>query len=401
MKKVRKIAMYGGSFNPIHNAHINIAQAFVKKLKLDKLLFIPTAVPPHKSAGEMVSAQHRLEMCALAAKNVKKAEVSDIEIRRSGKSYTADTLRELSELYPDSELYLIMGADMFMTLTDWYQPEEIFKLAVICTVPRNDDDMAALSEREKQYNEMGAKTVVLDLKRSDISSTEIRRSVFEDRPISKFVCPEVEKYIYANYLYVNRSEVNYVRLHKVLKARMGEKRYTHSCNVSDEAVRLAKKYGADEEKARLAGLLHDITKETPHDEQLAIMERFNVELDTLVRSSPKLWHAISGAAFVRNVIGVDDEDIFNSIRYHTSGRAGMSVLEKCIFIADFTSAERNYNGVDEMRTLCNKSLEAAMLYGLSFSISDLALKNSAIDPNAVACYNEVVLRLLQKTEVRS
>ena len=393
MKKTRKIAMYGGSFDPIHTAHINIAQAFVKKLKLDKLIFIPAAVPPHKTNDNMTSGEHRLEMCRLAAKNVKKAEVSDIELRREGKSYTVDTLRELSELYPDSELYLIMGADMFMTLLNWYKPEEIMQLAVICTVPRNDDDITVLSEMEEKYRAMGAKTVVLDLKKSAVSSTQIRQYLLEDKSITKLVCEDVERYIYANYLYVNKAEINYPRFHKVLKARMGEKRYIHSCNVSEEAVRLARLYGADEEKAKLSGLLHDVTKETPHGEQLAFMESMNVPLSELERSCPKLWHAISGSVFVKEVMEIADEDICNAIRYHTSGRAGMSLLEKCIFIADFTSAERNYSGVDEMRALTAKSLEEAMRYGLSFSISDLAQKNAAIDPNAVACYNEIVLEL--------
>lgn len=395
MKKAERIAMYGGSFNPIHNAHINIASLFIKKLKLDKLIFIPTATPPHKSSDEMVSAEDRLAMCRLAAKGIKKAEVSDIEIKREGRSYTVDTLEELEKMYEGSELYLIMGADMFMTLLDWRSPEEIMKKAVICTVPRNEDDITALCEMEEKYKAMGARTVVLDMKKSDISSTQIRRNVFADKGISKYVCEDVEKYIYANYLYMDRSTVSYPRFQKVLKARMGDKRFQHSCNVSDEAVRLAKKYGADEEKARLAGYLHDITKETPHDVQLAMMENLGVLLDDLVRSSPKLWHAMSGAAFVEKVMGIDDEDVCNAIRFHTSGRAGMSVLEKCVFIADFTSAERNYSGVEEMRALSNKSLEEAMIYGLSFSIAELAQKSALIDPNALACYNEVVLQTMK------
>ena len=106
----------------------------------------------------------------------------------------------------------------------------------------------------------------------------------------------------------------------------------------------------------------------------------------------KLWHAIAGAAFVRYFMGIEDEDVFNAIRYHTSGRANMSLLEKCIFIADFTGAERDYDGVDEMRALANQSLEDAMTYGLSFSISDLAKRRLAIDPNSLACYNEMVLK---------
>ena len=396
MKKTRKIAVYGGSFNPIHNAHIAIAQAFIKKIKPDKLLLIPTNDPPHKSNPNMAKADDRAEMCRCAVKDIKKAEVCDIELKRGGKSYTVDTLKELEQIYPDSEFYLIMGEDMFVSLLDWRQPEEIFKLAVICTVARGGGSITKLYEMDEKYKAMGANTIVLDLKKSDTSSTMIRQAVFEDKSISKYVCEDVERYIYSHYLYMNKEQISYPRLHKVLKARMGEKRYQHSCNVADEAIRLAQLYGADKEKAKLAGLLHDITKETPHEDQLELMNSMGVPLDELTLLSPKLWHAISGAAFVRNIIGVDDDDICNAIRYHTSGRAGMSLLEKCIFIADFTSAERNYNGVLKMRELADKSLDAAMLFGLSFSIADLAGKNSAIDPNALACYNEVVLKKIKE-----
>ncbi len=394
MKQQKKIAMFGGSFNPIHNAHINLASVFIKKLKLDKLLLIPAAAPPHKSDSEMIGADHRINMCRLAAEEHKKIDVSDIEIRRQGKSYTVDTLRQLHEQYPDSELYLITGADMFMTLLDWKEPQTIFSLATICTVPRNDDDYEILKEKEKQYSEMGAKTVVLDVKKSGISSTKIRHLIFSDESFSKYVDEKVEKYIYANYLYMDTSTVNYERFDKVLKSRMGEKRYIHSQNVAAEAQRLAKKYGADVKKAKLAGMLHDITKETPGSEQLAIIENSAIALNNVEILSPKLWHAIAGAAFVRDIMKIDDEDVFNSIRYHTSGRAKMSLLEKCVFIADFIGAERNYDGVDEMRALANKSLEEAMEYGLSFSIADLAKRKLAIDPNSLACYNEIVLKAL-------
>lgn len=392
MKQPRRIAMFGGSFNPIHNAHTSVAAAFVKKLKLDKLIFIPTAIPPHKSDEEIISAEHRLNMCRLAAESVKKAEVSDIEIKREGKSYTVDTLKQLKQMYPDSKLYLITGADMFMTLQDWRSPEEIFSLAAVCTVPRNDDDYKRLKAHELKLNAMGAETVILDIKRMDISSTEIRSRVFADKDISKFVDEKVENYIYANYLFMNKSTINYDRFAKVLKARMGEKRYIHSVNVSTEAQRLAKKYGADVQKARLAGFLHDVTKETEPEEQIKIIRDSHIALNSIEESSQKLWHAIAGAAFVRDVIGIDDEDIFYAIRSHTSGRAGMSLLEKVVFIADFTGAERNYDGVDKMRQLADKSLEDAMEFGLSFSITDLVERKLAIDPNSIMCYNEVVMR---------
>ncbi|MDE7389877.1 MAG: nicotinate-nucleotide adenylyltransferase [Lachnospiraceae bacterium] len=396
MKQPHKIAMFGGSFNPIHNAHTAVASAFVKKLKLDKIIFIPTATPPHKSDEEMISAEHRLNMCIAAAENVKKSEVSDIEIKRSGKSYTVDTLKQLKQLYPDSELYLITGADMFLTLQDWKCPKEIFSLATVCTVPRNDADCELLREHEERLREMGAKTVVLDLKRMDISSSEVRKRVFYDEDISGLVDSKVEKYIYANYLYMNKSKLCYERFNKVIKARMGEKRYIHSVNVSIEAQRLAKKYGADVSLAKLAGLLHDCTKETSAKQQLQIIENSNIILSDVEKSTQKLWHSIAGAAFVRDVMGIDNEDVFNAIRYHTSGRANMSLLEKVIYIADFTGAERDYDGVDKMRALADRSLEEAMAFGLSFSIADLAQRSLAIDPNTVLCYNEVILQTSRK-----
>ncbi len=178
---------------------------------------------------------------------------------------------------------------------------------------------------------------------------------------------------------------------KIAKARMGEKRFTHSENVADEAEKLAEIYGADKDKAKLAGILHDITKETPNEEQLQIIRQNGIILTKMQLSSPKLWHSISGAAFIESELKIKDEDIINAVRYHTSGRAGMSLLEKIIFVADFTSEERSYDGVEIMRKKSRKSLEEAMYFGLSFTLSDLIKRERTIEPNAVACYNDIIL----------
>lgn len=172
---------------------------------------------------------------------------------------------------------------------------------------------------------------------------------------------------------------------------LSEYRRVHSLNVSAEAVRFAEKYGGDVEKARLAGLLHDVTKETDFDRQLQIIENGGIILTELEKRSPKLWHAISGACFVRDVIGVDDPDIFNAIRYHTTARAGMSQLEKIIFLADFTSAERDYPDIDVIREHAEHSLEDGMLYGIKFTISRLVGRGDLVSPDALAAYNEILL----------
>lgn len=178
---------------------------------------------------------------------------------------------------------------------------------------------------------------------------------------------------------------------KIIRPLMSEYRYTHSVNVSKEAVKLAKRYGADEEKAAVAGILHDITKEMPKEEQLQIILDSGIILDDIQKNAPKLWHGLSGSLYIKKYIGIDDEDILNAICYHTTGRAGMSVLEKIIFVADFTSEERTYKGVATMRKKSKKSLEDAMLYGFKFTFSDLSSRELAIHPDELSCYNEIVL----------
>ena len=189
---------------------------------------------------------------------------------------------------------------------------------------------------------------------------------------------------------------------EIIGKRMKSARFKHSKNVAKEAVRLAKKYGADAEKAEIAGILHDATKESSEDEQMKLIEKAGIELTPLERSSHKLWHAISGAAFVQVELGITDPDIINAIRYHTTGRSGMSLLEKVIFIADFTSAERDYDGVDKMRKAADKNLDEAVLEGMAFTISDLAQRKLTIAPDTFMGYNEVSFTAsLKKKEIRS
>lgn len=179
---------------------------------------------------------------------------------------------------------------------------------------------------------------------------------------------------------------------KIIKGRMGEKRYIHSVNVAKQAQKLAKIYGCDEEKAMTAGILHDVTKETPFDEQLKIITEGGIILDEIEKTSQKLWHPISGSVYIQKYLDINDADIINAIRFHTTGRSNMSLLEKIIFVADFTGDERNYDGVDIMREKALRSLKEAMIYGLQFTIQDLSSRALTIHPNALSCYNELILK---------
>lgn len=200
-KSPKKIAMLGGTFNPIHNGHIYIAQQFAEKLSLCKVLFVPTYIAPHKESKDLASAHHRLNMCKIAAKVNPIFEVSDIEIRRGGKSYTIDTLKELKNLYPDSRLYLLCGADMFTTLHQWKNYKEIIKLAAICSLPRDEQDFATLLEYSKNLEKDGAQTFLLNAPKKTISSTNIRDLITQGKDISQFVPLKVIDYIKTNSLY--------------------------------------------------------------------------------------------------------------------------------------------------------------------------------------------------------
>lgn len=197
----RKIAMFGGSFNPVHNAHTDFAQKVIKAFNLDELYIMPTFSSPHKTEEGMASPFDRLKMCEIAFKNIDKAVVSDIEIKRSGKSFTCDTLKQLKAMYPDDTLYLVMGADMFVTLLKWRNPLEIFAMAEIITFPRDNDGYQVLTEYSQKYKSYGAVSHILNEPVFMLSSTEIRNNIHNKEFVLNNLNPDVCKYIAENNLY--------------------------------------------------------------------------------------------------------------------------------------------------------------------------------------------------------
>jgi nicotinate-nucleotide adenylyltransferase len=184
--------------------------------------------------------------------------------------------------------------------------------------------------------------------------------------------------------------MDYNKYKDILKERLNEKRYFHSLCVADEAKRLAILYGADAEKAFFAGLLHDITKNATENEQLQMFEEFGIIADSITKKSHKLWHAVTGAAYIKNILGITNEEVLSAVRYHTTAKRGMSLLEKILYLADFTSADRDYEDVDVMRKKVDISLDDAMRYALCYTIKELADKQVAIHPDTFEAYNEIM-----------
>lgn len=187
------------------------------------------------------------------------------------------------------------------------------------------------------------------------------------------------------------NNISYEEIKKVLEKRLNEKRYFHSLCVADEAKRLAEKYGGDSEKCYLAGLIHDVTKNAPEDEHLKILETFGIMLNIIEKNAKKLWHAISGTAYIKYVFSIDDDEICDAVRYHTTAKADMSLTAKILYLADFTSRDRDYDDVDEIRRLVNISLDDAFIYALKYSITDLVNSGRAVHPDTVAAFNQAVL----------
>lgn len=173
----------------------------------------------------------------------------------------------------------------------------------------------------------------------------------------------------------------------LLNERLGKKRLKHSLNVADECVRLAAVYGEDAEKAYLAGLVHDICKEIPQEEQFEMTKKSTRNVEPCERKTPALRHAVAGAFYAQTVLGIEDEDILNAVRYHTIAHENMSILEKIVYMADLTSADRDYKDVGRFRRLVLQSLDEAMSEAIKFSIPDTIKKNGFIPLHTVKAYN--------------
>lgn len=191
-----RIAVFGGAFNPVHNGHVELAQRLKKAVKADRVLIMPSYLSPHKSSERLIDYADRLEMCRIAFKGMEGFEVSDIEIKRGGLSYTSDTLEGLKKAYPSDELYFFCGADMFMSIKSWHKPEEIFSLCTVCSVPRGDITKGQMLKKAEEYEKEGAKCLIFDMPGQDVSSTELRLG-----EKTEYLDEEVKKYILKKGLY--------------------------------------------------------------------------------------------------------------------------------------------------------------------------------------------------------
>ena len=387
-----KIGVYGGAFNPPHLGHITAARAVFELLKLDKLLVIPTGRPPHKTLPPgSPTPDQRLELSRLAAEQTglgDRIEVLDLELRREGNSYTSDTLARLKERYPEDELWLLLGTDMFLTLQTWHEPGRILSLAGVAAFGRSEADTEELFSVQRDYlyrTYPQARIFTLSIPGVvDVSSTELRERLAKGKG-GTLLAPAVYGFILREKLYGTSADLEHLSLEQlrpVALSCLNHRRIPHVLGTEQEAIHLAERWGADIAKARRAALLHDCTKKLNLAEQLAVAERFQVPLDSMERREIKLLHAKTGAGIAETVFGTDSE-ITGAIRWHTTGRAGMTLLEKVIYLADYIEPTRDFPGVEDLRRICYENLDAGLLLGLEMTIREMEERNAPIHPRTL------------------
>ena len=394
---MKRIAIFGGTFNPVHLGHRHILNAAVQAVELDRIFVVPTKIPPHKQAHELCSGEDRAEMCRLAFSDIGNVEISDFELKNEGKSYSFYTVSHFKELYPEAELYFIMGSDMLLSFHQWFRSREILEMTNIVSISREDElGREELEAYIRQYELPKEKIIIVDAEPIELSSTQLRERLAEGKSCEGVLSPAVQEYILSKNLYSNEENKSmsdkkkYSEYKEFIKENLSKKRYNHSLNVAEAAVKLAKRYDGDKDKAYIAGLLHDVCKEMPPEEQLALAKQSELDVSEVELSAVPLFHAIAGSVFIQQRFGITDPEIVRAIRYHTVACGNMDKLSQIIYIADLISEDRDYKDVKIMRKVAEQGLDKAMLEALRFSITDSVAKGNTIPACTLEAYNDFI-----------
>ena len=380
---MERIGIFGGTFNPVHIGHIQAAKQALTALHLDRVLLIPDHIAPHKELPTgSPTPQQRLDMLRIAVQDYPGLEISDIELRREGVSYTYLTIQELKQLYPNDQLVLLMGTDMFTSFDSWRNPEEILKNASLGVFCRGDKkEKQAIAAQTERMEAMGAQVELAHNDVIAISSTQMRR-LLAFRCAGSFLPEGVLEYIREYCLYNTRAQWKNLpmeALEPIVLSLLNPNRVAHVLGCRDTAVALAKRWGADETDAARAGILHDITKAIDGPLQLTLCEAYGKILDDFSRKYPKTLHALTGSLVAERIFG-ENKAVVDAIAYHTTGKADMNLLEMIIYVADYMEPNRDFPGVETLRQLAFSDIQAALRLGLEMTLEHLKEQGSEVSP---------------------
>ena len=367
-----KIAIFGGSFNPVHVEHVNIAAAAKRALGLDKIIIVPSYITPQKQGRLTATASDRLNLCRLAFEGIEGAEVSDYEILQGGVSYSYKTCAALKQKYPADELYFILGADMLENFRFWKNPEQILDCVTLAVCAREDEEglKKAVADFKSHFNR---DIKLIGYTGAAVSSTAIRTLAALGADVCDYLPENAANYVKEHALYLQPN------LAKV-KNYLTPERFNHTLGVAQTAVRNCCLAGVDELTALTAAALHDCAKYLNKDSKE--LQGFDFPADV----PPPVVHQFSGAYVAQHTFGITDEAILNAIKYHTSGRPNMTDLEKLIFLSDMLEPSRTFKGVQTLRKIFKEDLNACMLAALAVQLEYLKSTGGEIYPLTQKAY---------------
>jgi nicotinate-nucleotide adenylyltransferase len=379
-----RIGIFGGSFDPVHNEHLRLGERAIESLRLDRLIVMPVSAPPHKKGKELSPDNDRLNACKIAFAHLPKAQVSDYEIKNGGVSYTYLTCRHFKTLYQDAELFWLVGTDMLRDFPTWKNTESILNDVTLAVCARDEQDGWLEKERATFHEKFGKEFALVPYNGKPVSSTKIRVLAGAGEDISALVPQGVAEYIKTRSLYAVAGADKALALEKPT-------RKAHTLRVGEVAAKKAVEMGISERKAIAAALFHDCGKNVALDSPL--LRGFRLQ-EAWGEVPPSVVHQFTGAYLAEHVFGVKDEEILNAVRYHTSGRAGMSELEKLIFLADMVEDERAYEGVETIRELFWQkkgagALDECLRCALKETIEYLKNKGDSVYPLTIEAYKEI------------
>lgn len=368
---MKKLLIFGGQFDPVHIAHMQILKAAIDCWQPQMVKVIPSYTQKAKSKAIAPFAM-RVEMLQLALQEWKiDAQVDEIEytLAKNGKEngYTVDVLQELQRQYPDYALYFLMGADQFFNFDNWYQPEKICSLATLVVVGR--EPLQITKEQiecfQKRYIKQADRLCMCAYCGQDISSTQIQCKLAFGYSVQADVPKEVEGYLQKHIdIYQPQALQKGIQL-------LTPQRKEHSYRVAKLALQVAPIYHLEKKQVLYAATLHDIAKSLSASHPL--LKDFKAE-DILTDRHP-VWHAFAGRYLAESYLKIEDSNILDAIAYHTTGRANMSMLEKVIYLADMLEEERNFKNIEILRKIFVNEIDKCLAFALQYNIDYLKQKN--------------------------
>ena len=394
-----KVLLYGGTFDPPHNGHLNNLRAAADRVRPDKVVVMPAGLSPFKQHTSAPGAL-RLEMCSCfhaleeGMDAIPQLEVSGWEVAQAeagSHNYTVLTVEKLARDYPGAQLYLAIGSDMLLSFDGWHRWQDILRLAHLVVTSRHVGDDPELHAKALRLDPTGARILFAPVQALPMASSDIRTRLAAGEGCETELPEAVRAVIRREKLYKRKYQpMNLKQAKELVRGRLSDKRYEHTLNVKKMAVKLAKIYGEDEERAALAALLHDSAKEISKDEMREILRAYPQYAEGGEERPAPVWHGVCAAILARTQWGVTDEAVLSAIACHTAGKPGMTRLDKILYLADMTSAERDWPGVEKLRKLEKKDLDAAMLAALKQTNDFVLSQGKPLDPMSKAAYEDIL-----------